>query len=293
MTSHQVLDFYRQPAPMTEATSFAPLIAALPNEIAGIVKAVQGLVLHEHWAPAYGVTLSDERRSQSHLRSTVQMLTCLDGRPLTLARSLEERVVGTCRNFSVLTVAILRAKGIPARARCGFGMYFTPNFGEDHWLVEYWQEDQARWVRVDAQIDDFQAARMQIDFDRLDVPHDRFVIAGDAWAHSRAGEADPTRFGFSFLNEGGYWFIAGNILRDLAALNNLEMLPWDVWGAMPGIGEELNTEQIARFDRLAALTRDPDACFDELRSAYLSDEQLRVSPVVFNAVRNRPEAWAA
>ena len=29
----------------------------------------------------------------------------------------------------------------------------------------------------------------------LDVPHNRFAIAGDAWARCRAGEADPMKFG--------------------------------------------------------------------------------------------------
>ena len=28
----------------------------------------------------------------------------------------------------------------------------------------------------------------------------------------------------------GLWFIAGNLIRDAAALNNMETLPWDVGG---------------------------------------------------------------
>src|SRR5690606_1223683 len=105
---------------------FAAVIADLPTEIPAIVKVVQGLILHEHWASAYGVNLSPERRSQNQIRPAAQMLSCLDDRPLTTPRSLEERFVGNCRHFSVLMVAILRTKGIPARARCGFGMYFRP-----------------------------------------------------------------------------------------------------------------------------------------------------------------------
>jgi hypothetical protein len=30
----------------------------------------------------------------------------------------------------------------------------------------------------------------------------------------------------------GLWFSAGNLVRDIAALNNRETLPWDFWGAM-------------------------------------------------------------
>jgi hypothetical protein len=297
MTTHQqVLDFYTQPATMTTLERYRPLVNQLPDDVAGLVRTVQGWLLHEHWAPAYGVNLSDERRSQTHLRPAVQMAACLlgeDGQALAAERSLEQRIVGTCRNFTVMFVALLRAKGVPARARCGFGAYFIPDHFEDHWVAEYWHAAEARWVRVDAQIDDFQRQKLQPDFDLLDVPHNRFVIAGDAWAQSRTGKADPAKFGLSFLNEGGLWFIAGNLLRDAAALNNLEMLPWDVWGAMPGPDEPLSAEQLAFFDHLAALTRRPDAAFDELRALYQADERLHVPPTIFNAVRNRQEPWAA
>jgi hypothetical protein len=88
----------------------------------------------------------------------------------------------------------------------------------------------------------------------------------------------------------GLWFVAGNLLRDLAALNELEMLPWDVWGAMPGPDAPIGGDRLELFDRLAALTRTPDRSFTELRRLYEDDERLRVPPTVFNAVLNRPEA---
>ena len=113
-----------------------------------------------------------------------------------------------------------------------------------------------------------------------------FVIAGEAWARCRAGEADPSKFGIFDMN--GLWFIAGNVIRDAAALNNMEMLPWDSWGAMMGPGEPLQEDQLAFFDRLAALTCTPDACFAELRALY-QDDRLRVTATVFNAILNRPE----
>ena len=108
--------------------------------------------------------------------------------------------------------------------------------------------------------------KLKPDFDILDVPRDRFLIAGDAWAQCRAGKADPAKFGIAFANLRGLWFIAGNLVRDVAALNKMEMLPWDVWGAMPQPDESLTDEQLAFFDRLAALTRAPDSSFAELRS---------------------------
>ena len=108
--------------------------------------------------------------------------------------------------------------------------------------------------------------------DLHDVPRDRFIVAGDAWTRSRADDADPDTFGLSFLKEGGFWWIASNMLRDVAALNNMEMLPWDVWGAMPAPNETPSDEVMALFDRLAELTHAPDAAFAELRARYDADD---------------------
>jgi len=171
----------------------------------------------------------------------------------------------------------------------GFGAYFVPGRFVDHWVCEVWDAEQGRWLLVDAQLDERQRELFGIDFDVFDVPRDRFLIAGDVWARCRDGAADPALFGI--LDMAGLWFVAGNLVRDVAALNNVEMLPWDVWGAMPQPDESISRERLAFFDRLAALTHDPDAAFAEVRALYEGDERLRVPPVVFNAVLNQPERW--
>jgi hypothetical protein len=266
------------------------MLEALPGDVAALTHVVQGLLLHEHWASAYGVTLSDERRAGSHVRPVERMIErvlAIDDRPLDAARSLEQRQVGVCRHFTVLLVALLRARGVPARARCGFGSYFAPGRFEDHWVGEYWHAAESRWILVDAQLDELQRKTLGIDFDPLDVPRDRFVVAADAWQSCRSGARDPATFGIFDMR--GLWFVAGNVLRDTAALCNMEMLPWDVWGAMCAPNEPLPAERLALFDRLAELTRTPDAGFDELRALYDGDERLRVPASVYNAVLGRVE----
>src|SRR5205807_2560011 len=99
---------------------------------------------------------------------------------------------------------------------------------------------------------------------------------------------DASKFGIMQMT--GLWFIAGNVLRDFAALNNVEMLPWDVWGPTMRPGEAAGIEQLALLDRLAALTRAPDQSFAEMRKLYQTDANLHVPATVFNAVRNQPEA---
>jgi hypothetical protein len=170
-----------------------------------------------------------------------------------------------------------------ARARCGFGAYFEKGKFVDHWVTEYWNDSARRWILVDPQLDTRQRSLFKVTFDPLDVPRDQFLVAGDAWQLCRTGKADAQAFGI--LDMHGLWFIAGNVVRDVAALNNREMLPWDVWGPMSPSDADID---LSLIDRLAVFTHDPDAHFDELRAVY--DRQLAVPSTVFNAVLNRAEA---
>jgi hypothetical protein len=82
----------------------------------------------------------------------------------------------------------------------------------------------------------------------------------------------------------------GKLRRALGALDSQQkMLPWDVWGAMPAPDETIGEEQYALFDRLAELTRVPDATFPDVTAAYTGDTRLRVPAAVYNAILNRPE----
>lgn len=258
--------------------------SALPCGVASLVSYVQGLLVHEAWTSRYGVELSDERPNESHIRRVediLERMSALDDRPFSTPRPFFKRLVGTCRHFSVLLVALLRQQGVPARARCGFADYFTAGNFEDHWVGEYWSDAEVRWVRVDAQLDDLQRVALNIDFSPLDVPPERFLVAGDAWVRCCADEADPTRFGINGMS--GLWFVAANLLRDLAALNKVEMLPWDVWGAMPSPDEPLQAEQLALFEQIAEVTRAPDVSVTDLHSLY-EDDRLLVPETVYNAV---------
>jgi len=280
--------FYTQPGPMTDPGTLDAALRDAPADITGMVAYIQNLILHQHWAPAYRMRLNEERIAESHTRSVHDMLALMqrhDGRPLAFVRTLYQRMVGNCRHFSTFGVALLRRAGIPARARCGFGAYFQQGFNADHWVIEYW--NGAAWQLLDAQIDAAQRAMLRLEFDPLNVPRDQFIIACDAWTKCRSGTADPDTFGI--FDEKGLWFVAGNVLRDFAALNNMEMLPWDVWGAMILPDETITPEKFALFDRLAALARDPDAHFVEMRALYDSDASLRVSSAVFNFLRQRME----
>jgi Transglutaminase-like superfamily len=284
--------YYLRPAVMTAPGRYQPLLADLPHGIAALAQVTQGLLIHEHLTAAYGVKLTGERRASVHVRPVAGLLERIaaqDSRPLTAAREPAERLPGNCRHFTLLVVSMLRAQGTPARARCGFGGYFGTGMFEDHWVCEYWDESAQCWLLADVQIDEVQAKMFDVGFNLVNVPRDEFMVAADAWRQCQAGEADPASFGFSNVQQAGYWWIAGNLIRDVAALVNMEMLPWDCWGAMPGPAEVIDDELVAFFDRVAELTRDPDATFAELTGTYAGDDRLRVPGTVYNAVLSRLE----
>jgi hypothetical protein len=289
----QVHEFYAQPAAMTAAGPHANLLAALPDDLARLVRVVQQLVVYDVVAADfYGFAVPEERQFEIHLRSLVQKLDrlrAIDDRPLLAARPVERRLLGRCHHYTLLLVALLRARGVPARARCGFAWYFNPPYGEDHWVCEYWNNDDRRWVLVDAQLDAVWRAKLGFAHDILDVPHDQFLVAGEAWALCRSGQADPARFGIGFVPLRGLWYIAANVVRDVAALNKLELLPWDTWGAQPAPDTTLTDAQLAFFDEVAALTCEPERGFDALRERFATDPRLSVPGVVFNGLLDRPE----
>jgi hypothetical protein len=271
------LNFFSQFGRMTDPGPFADLYADLPNDIPSLVKVVQGLMIHVFWAERYGLTLTPERQAEVQLRTVERRLARtleLDPDPLTIARLNEKKIVGNCRDFSLTLASMLQSKGIPARPRCGFGAYFMPNHYEDHWVCEYWNETEQRWVLMDAQLDELQRNVLQISFNTLDVPRDQFIVGGAAWRMCRSGQANPDQFGIFDMN--GIDFVKGDFIRDVAALNKVELLPWDCWGLILNDTPTLPPDDLSLLDRLADLTQADVPDFDSVRQIYESDPRLRV-----------------
>ncbi len=289
MTTAQ--DYYTTHSPITVPDGQAALLDGLPASVDELRCVVQGLLLHVFWAERYGVKLSPERQDEVQLRWVSRQLARiveLDPRPMPEARPPERRLVGNCRDFSVLLAALLRHTGTPARARCGFGRYFLPNHYEDHWVCEVWNAAQGRWALVDAQLDALQCQAMGITFDPLDVPRDQFITGGLAWQMCRAGQADPETFGFRDMH--GLWFVRGDFVRDVAALNKMELLPWDVWGLMERRDDELDANDLALLDHLANLTAGDVPNVDEVRRLYEANAGWRVPPIIHSWVAGEPRA---
>lgn len=287
------LTYFAQYGKITHPASYAYLYTDLPSDVPSLVRVVQGLIVHVFWAERYGLNLSEERKAEVQLRTMERRLARtleLDPSPLVTPRANEQKTVGNCRDFSVTLASMLQSKGIPARPRCGFGSYFMPNHYEDHWVCEYWNEAERRWVMVDAQLDDLQQNALGISFNTLDVPRDQFIVGGAAWRMCRSGQADSAQFGIFDMK--GIDFVKGDFLRDVASLNKVELLPWDCWGMILTDYTALPPDDLSMLDQLADLTYQDVPNFDRVRQIYESDSRLRVGDAILSYVNGNMEQIA-
>lgn len=269
------LDEYDTPGPLTTLTGEqADAVRALDLAPLDLCRLAQGLLVDPH--DAFGAGLSEERLGERNTRPATTLFARaveLDGStPLTGVRPAEQKVVGTCRHFAVLSTAFLRATSVPARARCGFATCFVVGKAVDHWIVEYWSSEHGRWIRTDPEYLDRQTttgARTD------DLRAGEFLSAGEAWQLVRSGKRDPIDFGVFGTDNWGAGEIRGNAMRDLASVaEKLEMLPWDEWGPMKGsYRNETGPEFDLLIDALAVATADPDGA--DLAAIY---SQLAVPP---------------
>lgn len=278
-------EFYATPGRHTDVGEFGIEVVGVEEA----VEIVQGLLVYDLFAKdLYGVELTPRQAGAVHERNAAALLELVldvDPRPLDQPREPGDRIGGRCNTFTLLTVALLRAAGVPARSRCGFGAYFVPGFYEDHWVAEYWDASTEQWEMVDAQLDDAWQRAIGLHGDiPVSVGSEQFLTGGHAWRAWRNGQLDAERCGLTSISEHGAFWIAGNLRLDFAALNKIEMLPWDVWGLGWGPHEEPTAEMLAAFDALAELTVSPDERFDELRDRYESDVSLRMNGTVFNVL---------
>jgi hypothetical protein len=237
---------------MSNPGDHAARAAHLPADVGALNRVVQSLLIHSDWLSAYDVAgheLRANSRTTLPVAERLADILAADMRPLHVPRLPPHRSTGTCRDFALMMTSFLRAKGVPARLRCGFASYFGDGW-EDHWLCEFRREPAESWRLTDAQIDEAMRASLGIEFDPANVPRTSFLTAGEAWLDCRAGGSDSERFGHGKVK--GAWFLRVNVFRDHFALNGAETSRWDDWRAAPEARRQVKDDQIGLTDRLAA-----------------------------------------
>jgi len=264
---------YATQSAVTEPGVYHGLLDGLPSHSVEVARVVQGLVYHYSSGKAFfGYEPPKERIPEIDTRTLEQMLkriVALDKRPLHEPRAYERRLIGCCRDFSLIACAILRHHHIPARLRYGFGAYFHEGYWEDHVIVEVWTG--SRWQQFDPQL----AGVLRTEVDLFDLPPGAFITGGRAWQLCRNEGADPARFGLGphVPEVSGWWVIRGRLLLDIAALHKTELLCWDEW-SYGDEHSELTQEEEQQLDRIAYLSL--QSAFEELTALWHADKRLGV-----------------
>lgn len=304
------LEYYSHPGTLTDLKDFQDFTKWLSPDPRVIFQVVQGLIVHDMWIARYGVEAKDGQKRKSCSPSASDILSrahTLKGLSLALPRNPDDRVIGCCREFSLLATALFQAKGIPARARCGFALYLAPvGFYEDHWVCEYW--NGKNWVSIDPQIDPFQQSvfqdyantekdidpaykQMLLTLDPLNVSSKHFINAGSAWKMYRANTVAATQFGigadakeYGLDTLYGAWFMRGQLLRDFAALNKVETVPflvrleekldWNSWRLAAASDDELSQNDLTLLGEIADLCDAPNGRLETTNNVFQNNPDL-------------------
>ncbi|RJF72202.1 transglutaminase domain-containing protein [Deinococcus cavernae] len=248
---------YDRHTPFSHPGQFSAALRDLPADPRELSVCVRGLISHYRVTP----NIPAEREKDRQARWVSELLKVIQSRnaaPLCQVRALNERFVGCCRDYALLTVAALRGHGVPARIRVGWAPYLNPDFTHDHVIAE-WQGGH-RWVQGDPELDP-----RKYRFDTMDMPPGTFRTAGETWLAFRAGKLDAARYGMAPGLYGGPQMLRDYVLRELAALSGHELLLWDNWGLMEVPFEQMTPQQITLLDAVAvALTTQNPARWLEL-----------------------------
>jgi hypothetical protein len=175
--------------------------------------------------------------------------------------------------------SILKSKGIPCRCRSGFAPYLTPTQSVDHWVAEYWDDGQSRWVALDAD-----GLFDGLDFDQFDIPRDRFDWAAESWLKIRRGQTNGDRFVYA----GGLKGIEAAVravIYDFHSLMNDEISYRFMPKYLDGKVSDLSEPELAEIDDLAELMTDPDEHFHELKDVWDNTRKFRImnAPLIGDA----------
>lgn len=198
----------------------------------------------------------------------------------SIHRNIQDKIHVCCREEAILLASILKAKGIPARVRSGFTSYVSEiDSAGDHWITEYYNEKENRWVLVDANMyyDDAILEEYEIDFNLLDIPREKFIFGAEAYLKLRKGvlkekdiyyASNPYIYGIPAAIRGLFF--------DFHSLMNNEI----IFLHQPKYAKEknflLSEEEYLELDKLATLMLEPNVNFLKLKEIWETNEKFRI-----------------
>lgn len=278
----------------TDLGLYKEIVQKLPDDVRELGLLVRKNIIHPSTLDEGNVGTNEDLRfgdmtempwwrqkEDDNLATAVAMIAELyrrDGRGLVDDRKVSDKLVISCRYMATFFAALLKAKGIPARVRAGFAAYFEQaEFGDitgDHYINQYWNEKEERWVTID--VDGSLSIKHGFTFDPYDMSANIFHFPAKAWLDIRAGKVDPNYF-LNSKPERGQIVVVWALMHDFHCLMNNEImyLHYTAFESYARF-EKITEEELKKLDNLAQLMMNPDENFVELKKLWETDKEFRL-----------------
>lgn len=217
----QELQYYGTPGHYTDPQEFRHFLQSLPDNLEEIVGFVKTLLIHPIEARNNNIRFNYKKalrsqldyRSIDHILSEPHVSALLCKQTTDIQSSPSQRGIFSCDHHAVVFASILRLKGKPVRARCGYATYLIPDRYTPHWICEVYDEKNEKWNSIDPE----QAI--------LHLAHKSFLPAGKVWLALEKGQIAMEKVMPDYRD--GLDGVKYRLLNDFNALMKNEFLNYD------------------------------------------------------------------
>ncbi len=291
----RILDFYREFSVYTNPGLYEDFLKKdLPNDIKEIGNLIRKNIIHRTTLVAGNVGTNADKKfgdmtkvpwyrqpEDDILVTASAMLAELyrrDKRGFVKDRKEKDKLVVTCRFVAILIASILKSKGISCRVRSGNAPYFDMGklgkVSADHWINQYWDSKQKRWITIDVD----GSWSLNENFDPYDLPEGKFDFPAGVWLKIRNGKDDPNRF-WNAKPEKGLIVVLWSLFYDFHCLMNNEIIY--IYGPSNNFGNpekfaKLSEKELKTIDELARFMQNTDKNFSKLQNIWNTNKEFRL-----------------
>ena len=297
--NNDILDFYKRTSLFTDLGYYKDFAKKLPDDINELCILQRMQIIHPvafnnknirkesscFWGDMTKVPITRLNYEEDYFPTAQSMLAELLRKDPNYSkiREAKDKIHITCRGQAILLASILKAKGLPARARSGFAPYIKENgVSYDHWITEYFDYKENRWKLVDA---DEHCPDHEIGFDLNDIPHDKFIFGAEAYLGLRKNKIDSSSI--LYASDPVTLGLPASIralFYDFHALMNDEIIFLHIPKYIREKNFNLTEEEYKELDELAELLLEPDKNFTKLKKIWDTNEKYRIMTGALNGI---------
>lgn len=298
MENKEILEFYKETSQFTDLGYYKDFAKNLPNDIEELCILQRMQIIHPvayndkdirkknncFWGDMTKVPITRLDYEEDYFPTAQSMIAELlrKNPDYNIKREAKDKINITCRGQAILLASILKAKGIPARARSGFAPYIKyDGISYDHWITEYYDESENIWKLVDA---DEHCPDHEMGLDLNNIPYDRFIFGANAYLGLREKSiqedsilysSDPVTLGMKAALRALFY--------DFHALMNNEIIFLHIPKYIREKDFNLSEEEYRELDYLAKLMLNPNKNFNELKEIWKNIPKYRIMSGALNS----------